>query len=375
MMRCTIAIETEGPGRPIGRIQETLKLNLPLRETWLDTAKGLGITLVVMAHVLDHSTWRWAHPIYFATSLFFMPFFFIISGYLFAVTERKALFRKRAQGLLIPYVMFLGAIMASVLVVDFLRGDTPAPWQIRELITDALLGGRHLTRELGVFWFVTCLVATQLVYNEVAIRTSGPTDPGMLIFVGASVGLAYSIQAYWQEVRAPLALTNVPLAIGAFWFGHFLRERGMSALWSAVFVVAVAGVALAAALTGSDFTFSMKNAIFGPPLLGLLVALAISTFILGLIRFMAMPSLRIAPLAEIGAASLVIMFVHQFVHFTLRDFGMSSELALIALSLGLPYLLYRGLRSSRILSPWFIGSGDLALSIQLMRRSLAFRAG
>ncbi|TIL66482.1 MAG: glycosyl transferase, partial [Mesorhizobium sp.] len=94
-----------------------------------------------------------------------MPFFFIISGYLFAVTERKALFRKRVQGLLIPYVMFLGAIMASVLVVDFLRGDTPAPWQIRELITDALLGGRHLTRELGVFWFVTCLVATQLVYN------------------------------------------------------------------------------------------------------------------------------------------------------------------------------------------------------------------
>lgn len=30
MMHCTIAIETEGPGRPVGRIQETLKLNLPL---------------------------------------------------------------------------------------------------------------------------------------------------------------------------------------------------------------------------------------------------------------------------------------------------------------------------------------------------------
>ncbi|PAQ05115.1 hypothetical protein CIT26_33290 [Mesorhizobium temperatum] len=24
--------------------------------------------------------------------------------------------------------------------------------------------------------------------------------------------------------RAPLALTNVPIAIGAFWFGYFLRE-------------------------------------------------------------------------------------------------------------------------------------------------------
>jgi fucose 4-O-acetylase-like acetyltransferase len=345
-----------------------------MRETWLDTAKGLGIILVVVAHVLDNSAWRWAQPVYFAASLFFMPFFFVISGYLFAVTDRRALFRKRAKGLLIPYVMFLGAIMASVLLVDLLRGDIPAPWQIRELVTNALMGGRHLTRELGVFWFITCLFFTQLVYNEVAIRTSGPTDLGMLFFVGASVGLAYLIQTYWQEVRAPLALTNVPLAIGAFWFGHFLRERGMSALWSAVFVVGVAGVALAAARAGSDFTFSMKNAVFGPPLLGLLVALAISTFVLGLIRFMEMPSLRIAPLAEIGAASLVIMFVHQFVHFTLRDFGISSEVALIAVSLGLPYLLYRGLRSSQILSPWFLGSGDLSRSINLMTRSLMSRA-
>lgn len=373
-MQRTIVAEPEGAERPIGAIRETLELRPPMRQIWLDAAKGLGIIFVVVAHVLYQSNWRWAQPVYFVISLFFMPYFFVVSGYLFIATDRSVLLRKRARGLLIPYMTFLGTIIAGMLVVDLLRGDIPMPWQIRELVTNALLGGRYLTRELGVFWFVTCLFATQVIYNEVAIRTRGPADLGMLIFVGASVGLAYLIQTLWQDVRMPLALSIVPFAIGAFWFGHLLRELGIGTRSLAVFVAVVAGFSLAAAWAGSDFTFSMKNAVFGPPLLGLLVALAISITVIGLIHLTARQSLLIAPLAEIGAASMVIMFVHQFIHFTLRDFGMSSEAALLALSLGLPYLLYRRLRLSEILSPWFLGSGDLSRSISQMTRRIARRA-
>jgi fucose 4-O-acetylase-like acetyltransferase len=342
-----------------------------MRQTWLDVAKGVGIVLVVLAHVLTHSKWQWAPEIYFAISLFFMPFFFVISGYLFTVYDRKTLLSKRVRGLLIPYVAFLGLVITGMLLVDIFRGEIPAPWQIREMITNAILGGRYLTEELGVFWFVTCLFATQIVYNEVALRTKGPTDPAMLIFVAGSVVLAYVIQAYWSEVRSPLALTNVPFAIGAFWFGHVLRERSLPAGAIVVAAIAVFGISIVAARAGFDFTFTMKNTVFGPPILGLLLALAISATALKLIRLVTWGAVPVAPVAELGRASLVIMFGHQFVHFTFRDSGVTSELPLIALSVGLPYLLYRLLKASAILSPWFLGHGSLSLSVDRMRRSLA----
>lgn len=341
-----------------------------MRQTWPDVAKGVGIVLVVLAHVLTQSRWQLAPAIYFAISLFYMPFFFVISGYLYTVSDRKGLLSKRVHGLLIPYVTFLGLVITGMLLVDLLRGDIPAPWQIRELMTNAILGGRYLTGELGIFWFVTCLFATQIIYNEVAKRTAGPTDPAMLTFVAAAVVLAYIIQAYWPDVRSPLALTNVPLAIGAFWFGHALRESSFTAGALVVAAIAVFGISTVAAWAGVDFTVTMKNTRYGPPILGLLLALAISVIVLRLIRLVTTRNIPIAPAAELGKASLVIMFVHQFVHITLRDSGVTSEVALVVLSIGPPYLLYRLLKSSTILSPWFLGNGSLSHSVFRMKRSL-----
>ncbi|OHV72771.1 acyltransferase family protein [Ensifer sp. LCM 4579] len=346
-----------------------------MRQTWLDVAKGVGIVLVVLAHVLTHSKWQSAPWVYFAISLFFMPFFFVISGYLFTVSDRQVLLAKRIRGLLIPYAAFLGLIIVGMLVADVLHGETPAPWQVRHLMTDAVLGGRYLTRELGVFWFVTCLFATQILYNEVALHTKGPTDPVMLIFVAGSVVLAYVIQAFWPDIRSPLALSHVPLAIGAFWFGHLLREGKLDTIAITLAAFAVFGVSVAAASAGIDFAFSMKNIKFGPPILGLLLALAISAAMLGFIRlFFHGAADVLAPVAELGKASLVIMFAHQFVHFTLRESGLTSDIPLIVLSIGLPYLLYRLLKSSAVLSPWFLGQGSLSFSIDRMRRTLASRA-
>ncbi|QFI69324.1 acyltransferase family protein [Sinorhizobium alkalisoli] len=346
-----------------------------MRQTWLDVAKGVGIVLVVLAHVLTHSKWHLAPEVFFTISLFYMPFFFVISGYLFTASDRQALLSKRVRGLMVPYVAFLCLLIAGMLLVDLLHGDIPAPWQIRELVTNAAWGGRNLTRELGVFWFVSCLFATQLLYNEVALLTKGPTDPVMLTFVAGSVVLAYLIQASWPDIRSPLALSNVPLAIGAFWFGHLLREEKLGVKALALAALAVVGISIAAASAGSDFTFSMKNTKFGPPILGLLLALSISAAVLSLARLVTcgLPE-RMAPLAELGKASLVIMFAHQFVHFTLRETGMTSDIPLIVLSVGLPYLLYRLLNSSAVLSPWFLGHGSLSLSIDRMRRTLASRA-
>jgi fucose 4-O-acetylase-like acetyltransferase len=211
---------------------------------------------------------------------------------------------------------------------------------------------------------VTCLFFTQLLYNEIALRTRGPTDPRVLTFVCACVGLAYATQASWQEFRSPLAIAQVPLGIGAFWFGQLLRDRGFAPVPALTFVGGVLVAAVVAHVYGAQFTFSMKNGIYGPPLLGLLLALALSLSVLMAVRLIEDVRMLSIPLAALGEASLVIMFVHEFVHFSLRDFGVSADLPLILLSVGIPYGLHFGLRRSEVLAPWFVGRGDLLASMR-----------
>jgi fucose 4-O-acetylase-like acetyltransferase len=344
------------------------------RWVWLDVAKGVGIVLVVIAHIADNSSLPGAPAVFGVLSLFFMPLFFVISGFLYAPRERAPFIRRRLQTLALPYVLFLGAVMVAIIAVETLRGDLPELWQLRQRVVDAILGGRYLVREFGILWFVSCLFFTQIVYNEVALRARGPGDPRVVAFAAAAVGLAYLMQFLWPDNRSPLALAQVPLAIGAFWFGQLLRHRGFALLPSLGFVGGVLAAALVGYGLGADFTFSMKNGVYGPPLLGFVLALALSLGVLLAVRSIESIRTLSAPFAALGEASLVIMFLHQFVHFTLRDAGVSNEVILLALSVGVPYAVYLCLERSEVLSPWFLGRGELTTSLHRIARGFVPRS-
>ena len=85
------------------------------RQPWIDIAKGIGITAVV----LGHSGSSIAYYLYW----FHMPLFFIISGYLFKPHEDWATLSnwlyKRTCQLLIPYLSFL----IIIVTVEFYLGN------------------------------------------------------------------------------------------------------------------------------------------------------------------------------------------------------------------------------------------------------------
>lgn len=325
------------------------------REAWLDAAKGVGILFVVLAHTAGAGPGAWDAIFAHGVLLFHMPLFFIISGYVYRPTARGELFWKKISSLAVPYVVFLLTLTLAVVARRILQGDPPARWEFKQMAINDILGGMYLLREFGVFWFVTCLFFTQIIYNEVAMWAKGPQTPKMISFVAVATSLAYIIAARWPMNFSLWAVSAVPFALTCYWFGNFVRVKDFSHVVTAGFLAAMAMGSFVAYQSGADFEFNMKYSIFGPPLLGLLIALGISSALLLAIRSLPPRSVLILPLVRLGEASLVIMFLHQFFHFSLRGMGVENEVLIVFVAVLAPYAIYLLLRRSTALAPWFLG--------------------
>lgn len=73
-------------------------------QPWIDSAKGIGVILVVMGHLLYDSNIPYLNQIIYS---FHMPMFFIISGYLQKKDIPNDYLIKKARKLLIPFISFI----------------------------------------------------------------------------------------------------------------------------------------------------------------------------------------------------------------------------------------------------------------------------
>ena len=67
---------------------------------WMDSAKALGIILVVLGHVPSAIEYRWV--IY----LFHMPLFFLLSGYLYNISTPRQELTRSFKSLIVPYFIY-----------------------------------------------------------------------------------------------------------------------------------------------------------------------------------------------------------------------------------------------------------------------------
>ncbi len=125
------------------------------RVDFFDVAKGIGILLVVSAHIYDSDVF------YKLTYSFHMPLFLIISGMLISLTNPQnkpypKLILSRLKGLMIPYVI------TEILCVPlfYFRGGY-SPSDLRWIISDSVF----LYHTLGAAtWFLLGLFIAELIY-------------------------------------------------------------------------------------------------------------------------------------------------------------------------------------------------------------------
>jgi acyltransferase len=198
-------------------------LSSDARAHTIDTAKAIGIVLVVVGHT--PGTPAGLVPFIYT---FHMPLFFFLSGYLLSPQRAGAPWRealvRNTRSLLVPYAFFFAVSLAYWLMTRGV-GDRAARYAGLGL-SDALYGfATGLSSDLFVnppLWFFTCLFVCVLLHAAWRQRLSA----WQVALV--SILPAIAVLAWQGDARLPWGLDIAWVALLFYSAGHALRFRGIT---------------------------------------------------------------------------------------------------------------------------------------------------
>ncbi|ARS51717.1 acyltransferase family protein [Kushneria konosiri] len=296
---------------------------------WINILKGLGIMMVVYAHM----TSGFVRDFFF---LFHMPLFFIIAGYLFRPNvDLGAYLRRKSLHLLVPYGFFMALLYAPTLY-QALGNET----SLSSALMAMVLGGRDLISNLSPFWFVTCFWATQQLVNVLLTRLSLRTTSTIML---SMLGLAAVNQSLFSELWLIGNLNVVLMAAPCFYLGYLVAHYRIDVERPRVLLLSAGASVLAMWCVHGypHFTMDMKYADYGMPVLSLLAAFAVTLVLMALSHQLARMPIVARVVGLVGEASMVIMFLHLSIQVTLDHHGLLEALApRWLLMTALPVLFY-----------------------------------
>jgi polysaccharide biosynthesis protein PslL len=252
------------------------------RELWIDIAKGLGIITVVMGHSgneLAHHYFFWFH----------MPLFFMLSGYTFKAhtntNEFLLWFKKRAKQLLIPYISFAIIITVVKFGIDITQGNL----NILSLVKDSIrivYGGQLLRGQYAVFWFITCLFLTQLVFALIVMRFKEIKTQLLIVGIAFLFAHVESKLLTVHNIPIPWNADVTLLALTYYSFGFYTRRFLINIIQRhlTTIVLLIISIMLIIGNHFEIFTYELdlKYRIYNNLLLDLVIPLSFITTICGI---------------------------------------------------------------------------------------------
>lgn len=194
------------------------------RVEWIDTAKGICILLVVIAHIGQYLEVN--IPLQFTFGIFRMPLYFILSGLFFKTYNglRGFLYRK-INKLIVPYTfwfLFL-SVFLPILIKRFLNINT---WYYTDFNLSAVL---YIYSEKILcnppIWFLSCLFLVNLLFYILYIISGHFANSKMILglttFMLGICGLCCS----YYDLNLPYYIDTAFTALPFFYFGYFLRNE------------------------------------------------------------------------------------------------------------------------------------------------------
>ena len=303
-----------------------MKQQMLPRLVWLDALKGIGIIAVVVGHILRI---RYVYA-------FHMPLFFLVSGYTFHPREDNFQYIKTCfLRLIVPYLSFLIVINVLTLLIDGSRIS----------LTAFVCGGTHLKGIFAAYWFITVLFGSLILLNFIvkqkAIR--------LRWCFGISMTIAYLLE--YLKVNLFWDIQVIPMALCFMMVGYYYKQTNFTPptfLSILLFIISITIPFLY-----DHIVIDMKYTNYGIPLLAFINALLI---IYGIVMITKRYDAFSKVFAWIGEASLIIMYMHMFIHYIMQRLNVLVNDYLILLTcVSLPIVLFYIIQKTQILRLLFIG--------------------
>lgn len=316
----------------------------------VDLLKGF----LILAVVIGHSSSKYAPYIFW----FHMPAFFMVSGFLYkvpSVADLKYFSIRKILSLLIPYVIFLLSITVISIALGYLRLDF-------SFLIKAVLGGKLLVYEFGVFWFITCLLFTILIYTFATINLKDRYLFMSFIVICYAISQFeyYLIHIERMSVYLPFNIDSALMGIVYFHLGNKLRtyyDKFKTIILKNRIIVFLVTMILMIILFSliNGFDFDMKYQNYG----GLIYSVFIPTIITCGLFVLAILCNDITyfnvVFITIGKCSLLIMYLHLVIKKIMIESGSYNLELFVIISIVLPIILSKLFERSQITSLLFLG--------------------
>lgn len=203
----------------------TIKVNNNIKASkrinFIDTSKGIGILLVVFAHI-NYTPDLWT--IIFS---FHMPLFFFISGMLFKSEEESfgAFIKKKVKTLVCPYVLFYVLSILFYLFLDSLEGYQNIDWNKYSgfFLQMFISQGSRVIANIPL-WFIPCLLAVEIIYYFIS-KLKKPFIIGISVVLS---GLGWFLESDLSPIESPFlpwSLDSALFVIGFFAIGNLCANH------------------------------------------------------------------------------------------------------------------------------------------------------
>lgn len=323
------------------------------RIEWIDVAKGLGIFLVVLSHVLDGISFSgitepiFVHVINFINT-FHMPVFLVLAGVLAprAIKKTAAIFwSDKLAGIVYPYFLW-SVLQIGIQILMTKYTNTPMNWQDFFTI---------FYRPPMQFWFLYCLFLDFVVYR-IIVSYGGNTK--VLFFLSLVLSLILNIYNFDDiSVFGRMRDTLPFFAFGAVMSPLILRINLIPA-WILTTVM-IGGFGLTAAIFELNIGPKLL-VVLSLPLLGIAGVFSLATLLVrwraaGILTYLGQMSLEIY-LAQVLAYAGTRILLFRVLGITsapihvcgglIVGLGLPILISVIAKRCNFPYLFRWPIRSS-----------------------------
>lgn len=240
------------------------------RFDYLDIAKGIGIILVVWAHIMLVGS---SHQIIYA---FHMPLFFFISGMLFKKDKYDSFYlflKQRAERLFVPYVLYSIVSWSFWAGFQYIRHAHVDSYFYPLLQTLIAQGSGEFMVHNSALWFVPCLFAVEMLYYLLSRTNEWLTLTSCFVIAG----IGWLLTIYYDADYLFLLPWNLDAAFFALPFygvanaikRHVSHEQIMSLVTENRFIVASIVVILYISMNSLSMNFaecSMGSSSYGCPI-------------------------------------------------------------------------------------------------------------